>query len=539
MEGRTTSVVGGWRFGARRLLAVFAAFAMLGALMVVYAAPARAHHPEIDAGQSCINGVLVVTYQAVSWKTDGTAGSGHDDIRIEIRLDGSGSWIEVAADEFSAANGFEFDGTIPGGPLWGRSVELRARADGPWDNGNPGGQTRSTYPFEVNQDCYQQDEPVTVAIGHGSCQYGDDGLGSAFVAVDPAGGATVTIEGPGGPYVISDAADLELAPGYYTWSAAAADGYELVSESEGDFTIHPCEVDVLVSHGSCSGDGAEMGFVSVEIDPSAAAKVVVDGPGGPYEFSGDGGSQSLEPGDYSWTAEAVANFAITGDAAGHFTVEPCQASVVVSHGDCAVGDGVEPGYVEVGISPASAAKVVVSDEGGEVVSIDGNGGKHALAAGDYTWVAVAGDGFALSGDTSGAFTVDDCEEVLDDAITSVQVSAVCEDGEGVVMVTMASGVERVVLTVGSEETVVTGSGDVRVPSGSTVTWSATASEGYVFADGGDAGQLEIGVCDEVEDEEVLPFTGLDTWLLGGLSLVLLAAGLTLVHMARQREEGER
>ena len=347
----------------------------------------------------------------------------------------------------------------------------------------------------------------------------------------------MTIEGPGGPHVISDAADLELAPGHYTWSAPAADGHELMSESEGDFTIHPCEVDVLVSHGSLARRTApKWGFVSVEIDPSAAAKVVVDGPGGPYEFTGVGGSQSLEPGDYSWTAEAVANFAITGDAAGQFTVEPCQASVVVSHGDCAVGDTVEPGYVEIGISPASAANVVVSIEGGEVVSIGGAGGKHALAAGDYTWVAVAGDGFAFSGDTSGTFTVADCEEVSDDAITRVQVSG--EDGRGVVTVTMANGVESVVLTVGSEETVVTESGDVRVPSGSTVTWSATASEGYVFADGGYAGQLEIGVCDEVEDEEVLPFTGLDTWLLGGLSLVLLAAGLTLVHKARQREEGE-
>jgi len=119
-----------------------------------------------------------VTYQAVSWKTDGTSGSGHDDIRIEIRLDGSGSWIEVAAGEFSAANGFAFGGTIPGGPLWGRSVELRARADGPWDNGIPGGQTRSTYPFDVNRDCYHQDEPVTVAIGHESCRHG--AVGSAL-----------------------------------------------------------------------------------------------------------------------------------------------------------------------------------------------------------------------------------------------------------------------------------------------------------------------------------------------------------------------
>lgn len=538
MEGQTTLVVGGWRYGARRLLAVFAAFAMMGALMVAYAAPARAHHPEIDAGQSCVQGVLVVTYQAVSWKTDGTSGSGHDDIRIEIRLDGAGSWIEVASGEFSEANDFTFGGTIPGGPLWGRSVELRARADGPWDNGNPGGQTRSTYPFEVNQDCYQQDESVTVAIGHGSCQYGTEGLGSAFVAVDPSGGATVTIEGPGGPYVVTDVADLVLAPGDYTWSAVPADGYELLSDSEGDFTIHPCEVDVLVSHGSCSADGAQMGFVSVEIDPSSAAKVTVDGPGGPYEFTGEGGTQSLQPGNYFWRADAAPNFTITGDTGGEFTVEPCEASVVVSHGDCTIVDGVEPGYVEVAISPSSAATVIVSNGDGEVLSIDGDGGQHALTAGDYTWVAVASDGFVLTGDTSGAFTVDDCEEVVDDAITSVQVSGVCEDGGGVVTVTMANGVERVVLTVGSEDTVVTESGDVRVPAGSTVTWSATASDGFAFAEGGDAGQLEIGVCDEVEDEEVLPFTGLDTWVLGGLSLVLLAAGLTLVHIARHREEGE-
>jgi hypothetical protein len=46
MEGQTTLVVTGWRTGTRRLMAVMAAVSMLGALMVAFAAPARAHHPE-------------------------------------------------------------------------------------------------------------------------------------------------------------------------------------------------------------------------------------------------------------------------------------------------------------------------------------------------------------------------------------------------------------------------------------------------------------------------------------------------------------
>lgn len=538
MEGQTTLVAERWRTGRRRLLAVMTATTMLAALMVAYAAPAQAHHPEVDAGQSCVNGVLTINYQAVSWKTDGSAGSGHDDIRIEIRLDGAGSWHEVASGEFSAANGFKFSGNFPGGPFWGTSVELRARADGPWDNGTAGGQTQTAYPFLVDRDCYQHDVPVTVAMGHESCAYGDEGLGSAYVVVDPAGGATVTIEGPGGPYVITDSADLDLVPGVYSWTAVAADGYELLSGSYGDFTIHPCDVAAMVDHGACSTGNGYQGFVSVEIDPVGALTVIVEGAGGPYEFTGSGGSQNLAPGHYSWAAVAGPNFEMMGKTSGQFTVAPCDASAVVSHGSCDVADGTQPGYVEVTISPSSGATVTVSDDNGEVVSIEGAGGTHDLAPGHYTWDAIPGDGFALSGETSGGFTVDDCVQVVDDAVTSVQVSGACEDGGGVISVAIANGVESVVITVGSDETVVTKSGVVNVPGGSTVTWSANASDGYAFVDGGGSGQLTIGVCDEVEDQEVLPFTGVDSWALGGLSLVLMAAGLTLVHIARQREEGE-
>lgn len=538
MEGQTTLVVGHWGDRVRRLLAVVAATTVLAALMVAFAEPARAHHPEIDAGQSCVDGVLVVTYRAVSWKTDGSSGSAHDDIRIEIRLDGAGSWHEVASGEFSDGNGFQFEGSIPGGPLWGHSVELRARADGPWDNGNAGGQTRSTSPFEVNRDCYQEDDPVTVAMGHESCRYGDEGRGGLWVVVDPPGGATVTVEGPGGPYVITDSADLDLAPGLYSWTTEAASGYELLSAAYGDFTIHPCEVGVTVDHGACSADGGYLGFVSVEIDPEGVATVIVEGEGGPYLFTGAGGNQSLAPGSYIWSAVASPNFEMTGDSAGEFTVAPCDASALVSQGSCSVPGGVEAGFVEVAISPSSGATVIISNDDGEVASISGEGGKNDLIPGEYTWQAVPRDGFALTGDTSGAFTIDDCGEVIDNALTSVQVSGVCEEGSGMVTVTMANGVEEVILTVGSDEIVVTESGDVGVAIGSTVTWSAIASDGFAFADGGDSGTLEIGVCDEVEDQEVLPFTGLDSWVLGGLSVVLLAAGLTLVHIARHREEGE-
>jgi len=84
-------------------------------------------------------------------------------------------------------------------------------------------------------------------------------------------------------------------------------------------------VSVQVSPGSCVWDGqASLTPVAVTIDPESGATVTIEGPGGPYVFSGSGGSASLLPGDYSWSAAAAGGYELTGNTSGEFTAGSCE-----------------------------------------------------------------------------------------------------------------------------------------------------------------------------------------------------------------------
>jgi len=86
-------------------------------------------------------------------------------------------------------------------------------------------------------------DSVSVSVDPGSCAW--DGQASSTpvtVTIDPASGATVTISGPGGPYLASGGgAVFDLAPGSYTWDAVAADGFVLAGSASGSFTAGDCE----------------------------------------------------------------------------------------------------------------------------------------------------------------------------------------------------------------------------------------------------------------------------------------------------------
>lgn len=256
----------------------------------------------------------------------------------------------------------------------------------------------------------------------------------------------------------------------------AGPGFALSGQTSGSFDIDPCEGSVTVNSGVCVVDakGAPAGSVNVVIDAVSDATVTV------YDeelnvvatFSGTGGSSSLPPGSYTWTATPGDGFEFPEgqQTAGQFTINPCEATVIVSHGNCIVGTATALGSVTAVIEPGMAAKLTLLKAGGQVASFNGTGGALALAPGVYTWSAGAAEGFSLSGVTSGGFTVAACDEVLDEVIEN------------------------------------------------------------------DDTQPSVPKEDEVLEIVVLPFTGVDTEILLGASIVLLGSGLFLIRSTRRRDE---
>jgi hypothetical protein len=469
-------------------------------------------------------------------------------------------------------------------------------------------------------------------VDSGACSLIDGPLGPVEVTIDPDDAATVTI--------YSDAAMTDevasfdeeggtanLSPGTYYWSAEAASGFELEGDTQGQFTIEPCDASTVVVSGGCSLNqaGQPVGVVEVTIDPDSGATVVVSGPGGPYTFTGSGGSQEVAPGSYSWDATASPGFALTGDDEGEFDVNPCDVAVLVTNGDCQLidgplgsvsvfidtdsgatvtvydsemnvaasfggvggttnlapgtytwvavpGDGFEfpegeqtsgeftiapcpstvsvtPGACQVGngglgsvlavIDPDSGATITVRDsELSVVATFSGSGGSMSLPPGSYTWTADALDGFSVTGETSGAFTIvpcgasvlvthGDCVEDAPTAFGSVTVGIVPEAAATVTVLDSSHLEVAVFGDAGGEQTLLAGD----------YTWSAEATAGYELT-GATSGAFEVVACDdEVEGEVLLPFTGMDTLQLLGVSILLLGLGIYLIHIARRGEEG--
>jgi hypothetical protein len=246
--------------------------------------------------------------------------------------------------------------------------------------------------------------------------------GSVKVVIDPDSGATVVVSGPGGPHNFTGGGGSKaLAPGSYSWSATPGSGFALTGASTGEFEIKPCDVSVLVAGGECEVVDGPRGSVTAYIDAASGATVTVydDELNVVATFSGTGGTSDLLPGSYTWTATPGSGFEFPKgqETSGEFTIIPCEATVIVSHGNCVVDAPTNLGSVTVVIDPGTAAIVTILDSGDKVAaSFDGAGGAVALAPGLYTWSAVSTEGFSLSGATSGAFTVEVCDEVLDEVI---------------------------------------------------------------------------------------------------------------------------
>jgi hypothetical protein len=258
---------------------------------------------------------------------------------------------------------------------------------------------------------------------------------------------------------------------------------------------------VSVTLGQCVPSvGSSVTPVTVVIAPAGSASVTVNGPGGyTHTFTGSGGTVSLDPGAYTWTATAETGFALVGASSGQFTVADCAltpTTVNVSLGDCVPAVGSSSTPVTVTINPTSGASVTVNGPGGYTHTFTGSGGTVSLDPGAYTWTATAASGFAIVGQSSGSFTVADC------ALTPTTVSVELGDcvpaiGSSSTPVTVTidpdSGASVTIDGPGGYTHTFTGTGGTVSLDPGAYAWTATAEDGFAIV-GADSGEFTVADC---------------------------------------------
>ena len=410
---------------------------------------------------------------------------------------------------------------------------LAAREVAPAQDTIPGG--NQTVPFKSVSQILQ---PAGVTVTVGDCPGPGSPTRPVTVDITPTGSATVTITGPGGPYVVTGSGDhLDLAPGDYSWTAVAAPGFLLTAPTSGTFTVGTCPklpASVTVQVGSCPRPGSDTRPVTVTISPSGSATVTIEGPGGPYVVNGSGQTLHLPEGSYTWTATADQQHQLAVDS-GSFSVASCPrtpASVTIDVGACpAPGSATVP--VSVTIDPAGSVTVTIDGPGGPYV-VDGSGGSLDLPPGDYTWTATPDDEHSLEV-SSGAFAVQSCPATP--ASVTVKVGA-CPSN--------TSATRPVDVTIdpdGAANVTITGSaGFLQVATGSGTTldlnpgkysWSAVANPTYELTGVSEGTFTVAGCIVEVLPRVILPSTGVGVTGVGVAGALFVLAGLAMVAVSRR------
>lgn len=310
-------------------------------------------------------------------------------------------------------------------------------------------------------------------------------------------------------YHVTSSSGSVFVPGFSNadiWTVQAAaptDNINSIQPTCAQLVEDDRQVEIQVTASSCLVDdqGQPVGSVEVAVDPDARATVEIYSDESMNELvatmEASGTVEDLPPGTYFWQAAADDGYDIAGASQGQVTIDDCDATVTVtSDSVCSLDEGNNPfGTVQVGIAPDSAADVrVYSDEGmtNEVLST-ADSGSFNLDPGTYHWQATATDGFAMSGETSGSFTIDPCD-------VAVTVAGVCEifDGSGAgeisVDLTVAGGATVEVFD--SEDQLVgslSDDGVLSVAEGEMFAWEATASAGFAIT-GPVSGTVDIDVC---------------------------------------------
>ena len=402
-------------------------------------------------------------------------------------------------------------------------------------DGDAIGSGAQTIPFKDIQDLRQ---PAGVRVTVGECPEPGSETVPVSILISPAGSATVTITGPGGPYVVTGDGDtLDLEEGNYTWTAVAEPGFILDEPTSGEFSVQDCPPlpsAVTVEVGSCPAPGSPTVPVTVTIDPDSSATVTIEGPGGPYIVTGDGDVLDLPPGEYTWTAEAAPTYELVVTS-GEFTVQECPflpASVTVEVGACPA-PGADTVPVTVTIDPSGSATVTIEGPGGPYV-VTGDGDVLDLPAGVYTWTAEAAPTYELD-ETSGEFAVQECPAIL--ASVNVTVGACPPTSSATKPVTVTinpDGAAEVTLTgPNGFVQILTGTGATLDLAPGMYTWTAVANPTFELI-GPTEGAIQVGSCViEVLPKKELPKTGADLPGLGAFGFGMLLLGVAMVAVSRR------
>ncbi len=248
--------------------------------------------------------------------------------------------------------------------------------------------------------------PVAVDVSPGTCER-IDGQSITRIAFEVDEGATLTIKlGDVVVGTFTGGGFVDVKPGDYTWTAVAAEGYEITGSAVGEFTAISCEVlrqtvTVDIGLGSCVWNGEEsLTSVRASIDPDGQAVILIDGTD---SLTFDGQSISVAPGPHTWSASVVdpETFVLEGSTGGDFETEACPP--LGSIGDRVwhdlnangIQDEGEPGIEGVDVSLKVGGGVIAT----AVTNADGNYLFENLSDDDYTvsfaitgpWVATIAD----------------------------------------------------------------------------------------------------------------------------------------------------
>jgi LPXTG-motif cell wall-anchored protein len=427
----------------------------------------------------------------------------------------------------------ELDCIFDSTPTGNLQAEIQAgRVVDPTEDAIPIG--NQTVPF---QSLSAISQPASVSVSVGACPAPGSPTRPVTVEITPPGSATVTITGPGGPYVVTGDGDtLNLAPGNYSWTAAANVGFILGGPTSGQFSVDSCPripVSASVTVGSCPRPGSATRPVTVTID--GPVTVTIQGPGGPYVVT-ETDTLNLPAGDYTWTAETDDQHELDVDS-GEFTVRACPrlpASVTVEVGACpAPGSSTVP--VTVTISPADSATVTITGPGGPY-EVTGSGTVLQLPPGEYSWTATPDDEHALEVD-SGEFTVQACPAI--EASVLVTVAPCPPTSSATRPVEVAIGPEGgAIVTIdgpNSFQQVLTGTGATLDLAPGDYLWHAVANETFQII-GPSEGSFTVGSCVvEVKPRVILPSTGTSVPGVGTVGVVFVLLGVGMVAVSRRRE----
>lgn len=331
-------------------------------------------------------------------------------------------------------------------------------------------------------------DSVAVSIVPGACEWnGEESVTGYTVAVDPAGGATVSVTGPD-LYLAtySGAGADQVPPGTYDWSVAVAEGFTYDGTTEGSFTASSCEpyeqqVEVSVVPGSCYLDSQLQSktWFSVDIDPMSGAVVDVTGPGYSASFPADGGGASVPPGEYNWEVTLATGYSTTSPLQGSFTADSCEledvpVSISVIPGSCSWDGNQSWAIYNVNIDPDGGAAVTVTGPDGYAALFQVSG-SDTVRPGTYNWTASVPPGYATTDPVEGSFTVYDCEPEPEVVQVSV-IPGACEwngtESVGTYQVTIepAGGATVMVMDHDGYRVIYQASGGDTVPAGTYMWW---------------------------------------------------------------------